>query len=271
MKQTKYGPYSSSRLATFAQCPRRFQYQYINKLPAPWTESFATDRGKLLHMMLEHSTKDGTDFQKIKQEKEFKEIVKRELLKKDDIKDTIKVYENFRTSKVGQGILSKERVFSELAIGLDYDMNITPFNPRFNKEKMDKLYFRGFLDYGFVKPAKTKDEEDVLVICDWKSGKYKSQQEQKWDQLLWYSLSMFSEMPYDNIMLMFVYVDHNKVNAKLLQRKNLQKYKDALHRTIDKIENASVFEKKESGLCDWCPFQEHCLSDFDIREEDMPF
>ncbi len=49
----KYGPYSYSRLATFAKCPAKFKFNYIDKVKVEFIVSEAMERGSEIHNSLE--------------------------------------------------------------------------------------------------------------------------------------------------------------------------------------------------------------------------
>lgn len=254
----KYAPYSYSKIATWQQCPRKFENTYIKKLPTQFEHSVPLDRGKLVHLIFEHKR----DKEKIKNNKEFKEIVKRGLLDKQQIKNCFTIYDNFISSDIGKQLINKKLLFNEMPLGLDYALNIMEYNPK-DPDLKDKLFLRGYIDAAYVaeNPNAEKPEQDVLIVIDWKTGKYKEKEHQTWDQLLWYSLGMFSKMPFDKIILCYAYVEHNKLNLKEVKRTDINKYKNALYNTVDSIEQDTEFPKIESALCPYCPFYLICQED----------
>lgn len=255
--KNKYTPWSFSKINTFKDCPRKFKYSYIDKIPAPWQDSLPTDRGKLIHLIFEHNR----DIKEIRKQKEFKEIIKRKLLDKETIKTCFKVYDDFVDSKDGKSLMNSKRLYAELPLGLNHDLEIMPYN---RQESNQDLFLRGYID-------DVRVHKDLLFLIDWKSGKYKSKENQDWSQLLYYALGMFSETDVEKIILIFAYVDHNMLNTKVIHRKNLERYKTALYSVTDKIENTQVFDKNENPLCLYCPYKIICDEDLDISEEDLPF
>jgi CRISPR/Cas system-associated exonuclease Cas4 (RecB family) len=232
----------------------------------PWVDNVATQRGKLIHCIFELER----DLEKIKISDDFKEIKKNKILTNDDIKGCFKVYDTFSKSKAGRSILSKERLFAELPIGLNENLEYTKYDKYLKEEyQPDDLFLRGFIDDARVVP----DNDKSMVLIDWKSGKLKTKENQDWTQLLYYSIPMFGLNPnLEKVILCYAYVEHNKINTKVITRDNLSKYKQALKNTVNKIEKDSLFEKNETALCDWCDFQDHCQKDFiNITEEEMPF
>jgi putative RecB family exonuclease len=243
----KYAPYSYSKIATYEQCPRKFKYQYIDKIPVERKPQIHFDRGKLFHLLLEFNG----DLNKIKETKDWKEIKEHGLLSKEQIQEVFKIYKTFISEKPGKDIVNKKVFMKEFPLGLNQDLELVPYNS-------DEVLLRGYIDAAYL----IDDRDDICIVVDWKSGKYKEPEKQSYAQLLWYSLGLFSKNPYlEKIMLVFAYVEHNKINTKIVQRKDIDKYKKALFDKIQKIEIDTEFEKEETALCDWCDFREVCLED----------
>jgi len=76
---------------------------------------------------------------------------------------------------------------------------------------------------------------------------------------------LFDKMPYDKILLVYAYIEHNTIRHKIIERKDIEKYKKVLYVITHKIESDDKFEKCENegqgGLCDYCDFQNICLMD----------
>lgn len=248
-----YKPYSHSKINNYKQCPRKFKYNYIDKLPKEWKYTIPLERGSLIHLIFEHSR----DLKKIQAEKEFKEIMERKVLDKEAIKGCFQVYDNFIQSKAGKQLLSKKKLFNEMPLGLDYNLNIMEYNPD-DKELKKELFLRGYIDSAVVAEGKTSD---TLIVIDWKTGKSKTQEDQDWSQLLWYAIGLFSKMPFNKIIMCYAYVEHDKLNLKTVHRDEIDKYKQALWDTVDIIENDTEFNKNETYLCDWCDHRHYCAQD----------
>ena len=247
----KYSPYSFSKINTHQQCPRKFKYIYVDKAPRLEEPSIPLAKGKFIHLLLEHHG----DLQKVKQDKEFKEIVA--VLGKDGIRDNYKIYTDFKKSAIGKKFTGFNEVFTELKLGLSQDLEF--FN--YDSYKDPNLLLRGYIDAGF-------EVNNRLLLVDWKTGKIPNTT--NWGQLLYYSIGLFSKMPYDEIVIAYVYIEHQKVIHKKVTRKNIMKYKKALLDSIEPIEEDVHFKKNETALCDWCPFQGHCQND-GTWDNEIPF
>jgi len=249
----RFTPYSHSKISSHQQCPRKFKYYYVDKVPHPKVPQIHFDKGKLIHMMFEF---DG-NLKKIQEQREYKDIIKHGLVKKEDIIAYFKVYKSFRKNS----IFSRKVLFKELSIGITSNFDKTGYS---SKDAM----FRGYIDAVFLDEA-----SDTPIIVDWKTGKDKTKEQQSWQQLLFYGTALFKLMPYDKIVLLYAYVEHDHVLTKVLHRKDLPKYEKALMDTVFTVESDFVFPKIESPLCNYCDFQEHCLQDTDVYlpDEEIPF
>ena len=238
----KYAPYSFSRINTYNQCPRKFKFQYIDKLGV-FTPSKALDRGKLIHSLLEHNG----DLNKVMKTSDWAQIRNNKVLTKDDIKEAIETYNTFKNSKIGKWIDSKTQMFNELAIAMDKHLDIQDYNA-------DNVLFRGYID-------KVIRDEDTLILIDYKTGKYKP--DMPWDQLMYYGIALFNSMPFDKIIMLNVFVDHQKVNKQILRREDQKKYQKTLITNIAEIEKDTEFKKIETKLCEYCDFFSICNQDLE--------
>ena len=244
LENMKYAPYSWSKISTFTQCPRKFKYKYIDKLPTEFKPSIHLDKGKLIHLIFELER----DIEKIKVHKDFKEIKANNLLGADGIKNCFKIHDDFVKSQLGDKILKFPRAFAEMPLGLDPELNITSYSA-------DNVLLRGYIDDArFI-----EDNDDVMICNDWKSGKIP--QKQSWGQLLYYSIGLFSKTPVEKILLNYVYVEHDHLESKIVYRKDLEKYRTALYKTIDVIESCPDYHKEENGLCNFCDYEEICMQE----------
>ena len=50
----KFAPYSFSRLATHKNCPRKFRYSYIDKIPSGRVDRTAVLKGAAVHSIIEN-------------------------------------------------------------------------------------------------------------------------------------------------------------------------------------------------------------------------
>jgi len=261
----KYAPYSASRLGCFKQCPRKFKYQYIDKLPYEFKPSIALTKGNIVHSFLENHELDLPG--KIAALKKEKQVMNSPFYTKELVKECLGIYNTYIQSKLGQDNFNNLTLGNEMQIALDKKLQPCGY-------LSEDVLFRGYIDRISV-----DQKTDIVTILDYKTGKLKNEgpYKQPFDQPLYYASWYFEKFPVDTIILQFDFVEHNhEPMQKVLTRENLIKYKKFLLTNIMTAEKCTDFVKNEGPLCDYCDFQEICMKDndvhtIDISEDDIPF
>lgn len=241
----KYKPYSYSKISTFNSCPRKFKFSYIDKIKVPQNMD-ALIKGSTIHYCLENLNLPVNN---------YSEGVKNNIKKFPEV---LSIVENFKNSELGKKYLYniEKKPIQEYKIGLNENME--PY-----KYSKDALFY-GIVDYICI--LKDSTDKNLLHICDFKSGKYKEQNYQDYNQLLFYAIYFFEQYKVQKIKITFIYVEHNLENELLLTIDNLENYKNILKNNINEIENAVEFQNNETVLCNWCPyFLTHCDSKIEPR------
>ena len=243
----KYSPYTASSLGTFNQCPRKFKYNKIDKIPVEFVMTPALIKGKIVHSFLEHDTLSLKDkIEKLKSEK---------LLDKELIKEGLSIYNTFRKTTFSETLFGYKHLGSELKISLKIkDKQIVPCDYT-DKDAM----YRGMIDSVFV-----DEDTDIVYIVDWKTGKDKSTGEyrQSPDQLMYYATWYFNTFPVDTIKILYAFVEHEDAYLEFtLTKDRLSYYNTMLLRNIKKVETETEFPKEESALCDFCDYFDYCIKD----------
>jgi len=250
----KYNPYSASSLGVFEQCPRKFKYQKIDKIPVEFVKTDALIKGTLIHLLLEYnelSTKDKVQkIKNLKNSKEYKNVhISNEL-----IKESFSIYNNFKKNNLHKELFSKKSLGKEIPCALKIEnKSLVPCN-FFDKD----IIYRGYIDAVFV-----DEETNIVYIVDWKTGKDKSTGDYKQtpDQLIYYAAWYFSKFPIDTIKVKYIFVEHGTELEYTMTKDRLPYYNKMLLSNISKIEKCQDFEKNETSLCDWCDFQDYCIKD----------
>lgn len=225
----KYNPYSYSKIQTFESCAMKFKYQYIDKIKVD-IDNKALRKGIMVHRMLEKNSYDIKFFNS--------NVID------DDYLEAKNIFENFKkNSKYYNKFKSKNEVDFSISQGFE---NTTSF---FDKTSL----IRGKIDYVYF------DDDGVLNIVDFKTGKYRTLEEQSENQLKLYAIFIFLKNEKINeIKCSYDYVEHNKIETILFKREFLEEYKKTFNDYFNKIESTQEFKKNISPLCDWCNFKEHC-------------
>ena len=157
------------------------------------------------------------------------------------------IADNFIRTNLGEKYLIQDSI-REFDFGLTENLEPTKYS---DKEAL----FRGSVDFICT-------IDNVLHLIDWKTGKYKEQRWQVYDQLMFYAIYFFQRYKNaDTIKISYVYVEHEMENDIVLERKYLQNYINDLLHLINNVEKDVKFVKNPSKLCDWCDFKTHCSED----------
>lgn len=224
----KFAPYSFSKINTYLNCPKRFHFQYVLKVKQGDCDRSALVRGSAIHEMFEQHQK-GKEPKQTPYTADFKRALKRSEVK-----------------KIKEHLESTTKTCREISFGLTKDFEPCKYTSK------DAL-FRGRIDLAY-------NDNGMLTIVDYKTGKAKDEKYQNFDQLLLYSIYFFQR--YKTLMfckVQFVYVDHDVVNSLVTERKYLENLKEHFLNTVKTIESATEYNPKQSRLCAYCPYKDRCL------------
>lgn len=219
----KYTPYSYSKISTHQQCPKKFFWTYVEKAPKDKMDMTALLKGGAVHSILENYPEKSSH----KLREKYQSLVN-----------------NFIESDLGKKYLNENSV-REHRFGLTEDLQECKYSDK-------KALIRGSVDYVCV-------IDECLHLVDWKTGKYKQERWQDFNQLIFYGIYFFQKYQKINkIQISYVYIEHDLENSLLLERKYLTNYISELIELIDVIEVDEEFPKNKGILCDYCHFRTHC-------------
>lgn len=220
----KFAPYSFSRISTYNTCPKKFDYQYNQKIKVPFVYSEALIKGGCVHHILENHPNVSTH----KHQAKYQHIA-----------------DKFLETDLGQHIFSYEHK-REIDIGLTKDLELCDY-----KDKT--AMFRGSVDCMAF-------DGTTMMLIDYKTGKLRDEKYTNYDQLSWYAIYFFIRYPkLENINISYVYVEHeNQFKHKDYTRDDLETLTKTLTDNINKIEQDENFEHNIGPLCNYCDFQDHC-------------
>ena len=209
--------FSFSSLSAYNTFPFSYKLAYIDKVKP--VRSTALVKGSNVHSILE----------------KYPEVQEKEYKYNENL-----IVSNFLNSEIGnyfKDVLLNKKTAREFKFGLTRDFKNDTFKDSFFHGIIDLIYF----------------DNDVLNICDYKTGKYKENQD--FSQLLTYSLFFKN---YDKIKINYLYVEHNKIKSKVVPKEDIEKTQDFIIKTTDIILQDKTFKRNCGKHCNWCQFSEKC-------------
>lgn len=138
----KFAPYSYSKISTFVSCPKKFKFQYIDKI-GTFLDTPALIKGRTIHYLIENSSLSPDEYSD-----EMKQNIK-------DFPEALEIKNNFENSDLGFKYLKDidKSPINEYKLGLDFTLS----GINYSKESL----FNGIVDYICVKSYYTEEIIDV--------------------------------------------------------------------------------------------------------------
>lgn len=231
---------SASSMKTYEQCPKKYYYTYIEKVPRKEWDHF--DLGNLCHKTLEIFHRiymnDGNKMGSLNKlmthsfataKKEFEKIPPN---LKDEAKELLLNYLKIVSTK-GMPLVK----------GVE-----TPFNFKVN----DEILIRGFIDRLDV------SKDGIFRILDYKTTKNVKYLDTF--QLLIYGLWLKNEYPdLEKFRASYVLLRHNsKTKDYEFNLEDLKKVEKEIISYAGKIKTENQWVPIPTALCNWCDFKEIC-------------
>jgi len=249
--------YSNSKISCFENCPFQYKLHYIDKIETEQEQTIEAFMGGLVHRTLEKMYKD----KKFKKRVEKKILIKfyKDLWEKEYSDDILIVREdeglkadNYR--KMGEKFISdyysSHKKDDMVIIGLETQDMLTLSDGNKWHIRMDKLGYKG----------------DIYYICDYKTNaRMKNQEEADSDkQLAMYSIWVKDKFKdARKVILKWHMLAFNKEVTSERTDEQLKKLQEEIIQVIKEMQKAEKednFPRKQSGLCAYCLYKEHCPS-----------
>jgi RecB family exonuclease len=245
--------YSHSRLSTFEDCPKRFEYRYVLKIPSE-TEGIEAFVGKRVHDVLERLYIAAGKGQVPSLEKV---IYRYEQLFEEH-------YDAGRVRIVRKGTpVDFYRKFGADCLS-DFYRRHYPFDGDETLGLEDRVLFslddKGEYRLQGIIDRVTRARDGAIEIQDYKTGKRLPTQEQLDEdrQLALYQIGLTDRFPDQPIRLVWHFLKHNRVMKSTRTPEQLETLRDKTIDVIDRVRAESEFEPRRSGLCDWCEYNDRC-------------
>lgn len=239
---------SASRCKTYKDCPRKYYYTYIEKLPRKDWEHF--DLGELVHGALEI----------------FHKEYKSDRSPPENPANLMKVA--FQTQqdlieKEKNSLLSSEVLIEARNILRDYMLNLKQKGIRsdivvvedgFNIRLNDKYSVQGYID------RLDMDFDGIYHIKDYKTNKSAKYMEPF--QLQTYGIYLLDKYPdVDRFRGSYIMM---KLNGQMVSydfnKEDVEKIRKVLIELADQISEEERWITKPNKLCDWCDFKNPCFN-----------
>ena len=233
---------SPSKIQTYDDCPLKFKFQYVLRIPTPPKTYFGM--GTAIHAVAENMTKLQMD------RKEPTEELALEILEKRW--DTLS-YRNQRTKEGQEKAQSKEMVRTYLEWAKQNPNTPVDVEPKF-EIKLNDVTVSGKIDR--VEKTPGGDYE----VVDFKTGQaYKTKNTIKEDvQMNIYALGtekLYGKIPKKTSLF---YIKSNKIVPHFIEEEKLNEFKEKLNEKIDSIFNEEFDAKPEYQKCSRCDYAPIC-------------
>ena len=245
--------YSHSRLSTFENCPKRFEYRYVLKIPTD-TDGIEAFVGKRVHDVLERlyiAAGKG-------QVPSLDQVIHRYKQLFEEHYDAGRVrivregtpVEFYR--KNGERCLSD---FYRRHYPFDGDETLDlEHRVLFSLDQKDEYRLQGIID------RLTRARDGVIEIQDYKTGQRIPTQAQLDEdrQLALYQIGLMDRFPDQPIRLVWHFLKHNRLLKSTRTPEQLGALRQTTIDAIDRVRAEREFKPNPSRLCDWCEYNDRC-------------
>jgi len=248
--------YSYSALRTFRGCPRKFKFQYVDKVDIPKKVTADTYLGNVVHRVLAKLYRLGSDGvvcpldDMIALYRGYWEKVEREFITLTDDYHTVDDY-----IRIGQKMLVKHyeqyQPFNQgTLLGTELHLRLAlPDTPFKFTAIIDKLW---------------KRDDGVIEICDYKTGQrmVRPQDEDFFFQMGLYQLAVQENYPqFETIELAQNLLRLDEVVRHKMRPDELDRLAEEIHAAVIETiqaERLDDFPPKEGHLCPYCDYFDFC-------------
>lgn len=232
---------SFSKIETFNQCPAKYRYVYIERLPTKAAEHIIF--GNFLHSVLEIFYRDIIINNKQSVKKLMTNVFSK-TLEMPDYKGKVsksQIDEAFSIIKSYLSIIEND-IPNVLSVEKQFYLNID-----------NKILLNGLID-------RVQDDGDIIHIIDYKTAKKKKFLLSKTLQLLIYAYIMCLENPnIEKIKTSYMLLRLNfELITKIYSREEVGDIVNNVIAIADRINGEKLWRPKESPLCNWCDFENIC-------------
>lgn len=246
--------YSHSRISSFENCPKKFQFRYVLRIPAE-TEGIEAFVGKRVHEVLERLY----EFVDRGQVPPIQKVIDRYLQLFDEYYDA----ERVRIVKPGTDVAFYRDLGTRCLH--NYYRRHYPFDAGetlgleervlFDLDESGQYRVQGIID------RISRAPDGTIEIHDYKTGQWVPSQDKLDEdrQLALYQLGLQKVYgPRQPMRLVWHYVARSVTRTSERTGEQLEQLRQQTIGAIDEIQLERAYEPRKSRLCDWCEYRSIC-------------
>jgi putative RecB family exonuclease len=245
--------YSHSRLATFEDCAKRFEYRYVLKIPSD-TEGVEAFVGKRVHEVLERLYKAAErgnvpSLEKViyRYNRLFEESYNADLVRIVREGTPLEFYQQLGEHCLTAYYRRHYPFDGDETLGIEQRVT-------FALDEKREYRFQGIID------RIVRARDGVIEIHDYKTGKRVPTQKQLDEdrQLALYQIGLADRYPDQPMRLVWHYLQKDRKLTSTRTPEQLRYLSEDTMSVVDRINDETEFKPKRSALCDWCEYNDRC-------------
>jgi putative RecB family exonuclease len=245
--------YSHSRLATFEDCPKRFEYRYVLKIPTD-TEGIEAFVGKRVHEVLERLYKAAQrdhvpSLEKViyRYHRLFEESYDADRVRIVREETPVEFYRQTGERCLTAYYRRHYPFDGDETLGIEQRVT-------FSLDEKREYRFQGIID------RIVRARDGIIEIHDYKTGKRVPTQNQLDEdrQLALYQIGLADRFPDQPMRLVWHYLQQDRKLTSTRTPEQLRYLSEDTMSVVDRIQTEFEFKPKRSALCDWCEYNDRC-------------
>jgi putative RecB family exonuclease len=245
--------YSHSRLSTFEDCPKRFEYRYVLKIPTE-TEGIEAFVGKRVHEILERLYQAAQRGQVPSLEKVlyryhrlFEEGYDAERVRIVREETPVEFYRQSGERCLTAYYRRHYPFDGDETLGIEQRVT-------FALDEKREYRFQGIID------RLVRARDGTIEIHDYKTSRRAATQKQvdADRQLALYQIGLAERFPDQPFRLVWHYLQQDRQLSSTRTSEQLHTLREDTMSVVDRITSESEFKPRRSALCDWCEYNDRC-------------
>jgi len=242
--------YSYSKLTTFTECPRKYEYRYVNRVPEPF-DTIEAFLGRAVHRVLAwiyqaredgNSPDESAALERFDHEWAGATAPSVRVIRRNDSVES-------RREEGRQMLSDHYRV-----VFLNDRRRTLGIEESFQVALADGSRYTGVID------RLARDPDDTLHVIDYKTTARPPSVhgEAQTLQIRSYGMGSLMLREASTVRLSYQYVRNGAEYTEVLDRSSAERTAGVLVDRIESVQRATEFPSRPSALCGWCGYREDC-------------